>query len=511
MTKAENNILEFFKKAANEHPTKVAIIEKAKTISFSTLENEVHYTAIYFQQKGIKKGDKVLVFVPMSIDLYRILLALFKIGAIPIFLDEWVSKKRMEAACELANASAFIGIIKARVYSLFSTVLKKIPIKIGTTYKKYSSKNFDEVFVQPNDTALITFTTGSTGTPKAAIRTHEILTAQFEALKEIINPSENDIDLCALPIVLLINLGAGYTSVIANYNSRKPNTLKVKRIVEQVKKYKVNRIVGSPFLLHQLALYCLEKNIKISLVQKIFTGGATVFKTAALNIRSAFFTSNIQVVYGSTEAEPISAIDIDDLIKSNNTVKQNGINTGIPHSCAKIKICKISEYPLYFIDDAALNEHCLAENNIGEIIVSGKHVVQQYLHNEDAVKQTKIFIGDTCWHRTGDSGYLTKEGNLFFTGRCNTLIYKNNTIISTYFYENNLQAIVGINIGTVLQKNETLIAFVETDSTCDKKFIEKEIYLLQIDRIVFLKKIPRDPRHNSKIDYEKLRTFIVGY
>ncbi len=510
MNKQENNIINFFLAAAKAHPHKIAIIYKEQAISFSQLADDIDATAIHFQQNGIQQGDKVLVFVPMSIELYRILLALFKIGAIVIFLDEWVSKKRMEESCKLAQCDAFIGIWKAKVFAQFSSELRKIPIKLGTTYRNYPAKVFIPPFVQPSDVALITFTTGSTGVPKAAMRTHDILYHQFIALKEIINPTENDIDLCALPIVLLINLGAGCTSVIANYNARKPAKLKETLIIQQLQTHKINRAVGSPFLLKQLALYCTAHNISLPHLQKIFTGGATVFIDDAKVLHAAFPNTKVVAVFGSTEAEPISAINIVDLIKSNNGLLQAGVNTGVPHHCATTKILNITDAPAEYADETALEKDCLPPNMIGEIIVSGKHVVQQYLHNEAAVKRTKIFIGNTCWHRTGDSGYLTQEGNLYFTGRCSTLINDNGKIISTLFYENNLQSIAGVNIATIIKQHEKLLAIVQIDNNANKENIIEAIKNLGIENISFINKMPRDSRHHSKIDYNKLHQMYLS-
>ncbi|NJM17110.1 MAG: hypothetical protein HC896_18550 [Bacteroidales bacterium] len=77
--------------------------------------------------------------------------------------------------------------------------------------------------VEPHATALITFTTGSTGTPKAADRSHAFLKEQFNALLDEIKPSANDVDMPVLPIVLFVNLGVGCTSVIADFNVAEPN------------------------------------------------------------------------------------------------------------------------------------------------------------------------------------------------------------------------------------------------------------------------------------------------
>ena len=135
----------------------------------------------------------------MGIDLYKIVLALFKIGATAVFLDEWVNKSRMELCCEVAQCNAFIGIFKARVLSIFSTELRKIPIKLGTQIP--ASKPAQTIIGEVNltDIALITFTTGTTGKPKAAKRTHEFLQEQFNALTDKMQPQADDVVLTMLP------------------------------------------------------------------------------------------------------------------------------------------------------------------------------------------------------------------------------------------------------------------------------------------------------------------------
>ena len=214
--KQMNNITDLFFKAAEQYPKNIAIIEEEKKISYQELAEDVKFTAGYFKEKGIQKGDRVLIFVPMSIDLYRTVLALFYMGATTVFLDEWVSKKRMELCCSIADVKAFIAIPKIKHLSFLSKELRGVPIKLGTKYTRKVKIESEEVNL--NHSALITFTTGSTGTPKAASRSHHILNEQFKALSDEIEPKETDIDITLLPIVLFINLGIGSTSVIFKYN-----------------------------------------------------------------------------------------------------------------------------------------------------------------------------------------------------------------------------------------------------------------------------------------------------
>ena len=194
------NIVNLFLNASKAHPNNIAIIEKDNKVDYKTLEKQVKQTAMMLLSKGVRKGDRVLIFVPMSVSLYRVVLAVFYIGAVAVFLDEWVSKSRMEICCKIAKCKAFIASNKIRILSFLSKELRKTPIKIGTELP--SEQSFLEHFevIDSNDTALLTFTTGSSGTPKAANRTHGFLNEQFKALLKEINPKPSDIDLSLIHI-----------------------------------------------------------------------------------------------------------------------------------------------------------------------------------------------------------------------------------------------------------------------------------------------------------------------
>jgi acyl-CoA synthetase (AMP-forming)/AMP-acid ligase II len=506
------NIVDLFYASAKRNPGKTAIVYKGQKISFGEFEKQVTNTAAYFLKKGIRKGDRVMLFVPMSFDLYRIVLALFRIGATAVFLDEWVSKKRMEACCKVAQCEAFIGIFKARILSFFSSELRKIPIHLGVNYSP-SDLNRDFPATSKEDTALITFTTGSTGIPKAAKRTHGFLHAQFNALIAKIQPQEDDIDMPVLPIVLLINLGTGTTSVIADFKASKPDSLQPEKITEQLKINSVNRVTASPFFIKEISKHVVKNKITLPELKKIFTGGAPVFPGEAAIYNKAFPGALIQIVYGSTEAEPISAIDVKELVKTENSILEKGLNVGKPDKNATVKIIRIVDAPLLVNNEAELSELEVREKNIGEIIVSGDHVLREYFNNPEGLKRNKIFIGEKCWHRTGDSGYLDEEGNLFLTGRCATLINRNGKIIAPFIYESFFQTIPGVEMGTVLLKGQKLIAVLELNELSQKKMAEEKAGAggIDFDKIIFLEKIPRDPRHNSKIDYNLLQLQLNEY
>lgn len=491
------NIVSHFLEAAKNTPDKIAIIDSEVSITFRELEKEVIATAAYFRSAGIVKGDRVLVFIPMSIDLYRVVLALFYCGATAVFLDEWVSVRRLKESCRIADCKGFIGIFKARFFSLFIPELRKIRVKLSLDTR---GQSLPLTLVKSDDSALITFTTGSTGPPKAADRTHDFLNEQLRALIQEIDPQKEDVDLVALPIVLFMNLGFGCTSVIPKFSMKRIGKMNFDTIIRQLQHHQVSRITASPFFVDGIARCIIQTKTELSALKKIFTGGAPVFPKQAALFNQAFPEAEITVVYGSTEAEPISSISTRQLFERRHELEK-GLPVGRPYSDIKLKIITISDKAIPNPDPDSFAAMCLDEGETGEIIVSGKHVLKSYFNSPDAFKNSKIIVGNAVWHRTGDSGFM-ENGELFLTGRCSQLIRKKDRLLSPFIVENLLQEIEGITIGTIMDVNGKIIVVVESEMT--KEQILPQLASVEFDDLQILAKIPRDPRHHSKIDYPRL-------
>ena len=499
-----NNIAHLFFDAAYNFPTHVAIIEGQNKLLYQDFEKQVKQTAGMLKEKGVRKGDRVLIFVPMSVNLYRTVLAVFYLGAVAVFLDEWVSKSRMELCCKIAKCQAFVCGSKVRVLSLFSSELRAIPIKIGVKITAASPILKKAATVELDDAALITFTTGSTGAPKAANRTHGFLYQQFKALLSEINPTPSDVDMPILPIVLLCNLAVGATSVIADFNARKPAKMKAEKVVQQIITHQVNRITASPFFLDHLCAHLSQKGRVMPGLKQVFTGGAPVFPQQVKEYFKVFTSASVHIAFGSTEAEPISVIKGKEVIDGEPHITEKGLCVGTPYVDIQLKIIAVKDQVIETKDDE-LKELVLKEGDVGEIVVSGKHVLTSYFNDDQALKRNKIFTTSQVWHRTGDSGRIV-EGKLYLLGRCKQLIKYKDGYLSPFVYEYFIRNDLGFSCGTVLMIHHVLTLIIEDQSAEEKTISSK---LLPYDSVVFLKKIPRDPRHHTKIDYSKLDTLLA--
>ncbi len=492
MVNSENyNITDLFYQVCTDFPDRIAIVDETGEISFTDLKNEVETTIAYLQSKGIQKGDRILVFVGMGQDLYRIVLAIFSMGAVAVFIDEWVNTKRLSMCCKLAKCKAIIAPLKYRIIGCFISEIRSIPVFLNSKKKLQHIKIIHQS-TKKNDSALITFTTGSIGIPKAADRTHGFLKAQFDALHPILTGSVN---MTMLPIVLLINLGLGITSVIPKFKSSKPKTFNPVRIFQQINKYNVESIIASPFYLLEMA----RKVENCPTITHLISGGAPVYAGDAQLISKAFQNANFTVVYGSTEAEPISHCDANQIVIKKESF---GLFTGIPVETIELKIISNESKPK--MTESGLEEICLKNSEIGEIIVSGIAVNKSYIDNPVAISENKIITEQTVWHRTGDSGYLNEKGELFLCGRVAQIITKSDKTFYPFVIENQLKSLPGIQLGTIIQHKEQIYLVIEKNSAFKPESIEK----FNFDKISFLEEIPRDPRHHSKIDYSKLKSLL---
>lgn len=501
-----SNIISILKENASKYPDKIAIKDKESSITYAELWQQVRSTASYYNSKNIKSGDRVLVFVPMSVNLYINMLAIFYVGATAVFLDQWSSTKRLNLACKIAECKAMVGIKKARLLWFMSSAFRKIPVYLDPKNEKqcpvlepYSSKK--------EDTALITFTTGSTGNPKAAKRTHGFLIEQFDALQYTLNPTENDIDLVTLPIFVLMNLGTGGTSVIADFDPRKPATMDPSRIADQVIENKCTRIISSPYFLLELSNYVVHYKKELPSITHLFTGGAPVYPDDCKKFLKAFPTTTNAVIYGSTESEPISEVSFPELANFSKAIEMNGIYVGSPYYKIELRIINISEDAIGSITKDKLTNMSLPAGKIGEIVVSGHHVLTEYYNSEEAFKKNKINVEGKIWHRTGDAGFVDEHGRLYLTGRCNTLLYQQDKILSPFIYEYIINSVETVRCGTLMRLDSKITLIIETKGKQDYDSIETELSMkgLSFDAIRYVDHIPMDQRHFSKIDYDKLK------
>ncbi len=508
MSHATFNIVEVFIKAAQAQPDTLALKQDKKQTTYRSLLSDVQHTAAAFLEKGVRPGDKVLVFVPVSPDLYRIVLALFYIGASPVFLDAWVSFRRLRACCEAVPCQAII--VARRLLWLVRLInpLRSIPIKLHPGIALPVAQQIVPPFAtQPQNTALVTFTTGSTGTPKAADRTHAYLAAQLKALAPLI-PEDSCTIVSTLPIVVLINLALGKATVLPPRKYKIKKSRSAAHLAAAIQEEHADTMIVSPATISQFTGFSLPS------IKYIITGGGPVFPQIAAQVRESFSQADATIVFGSTEAEPVSHLKADVIARTSpDTLFTLGLPVGFPDSNALVSIIPFSYQPVNGHTWEEWERLRCKDSVAGEIVVSGGHVLKHYINNPAAEAVNKIQVAGNTWHRTGDAGRIGDDGMIYFLGRCSEAILHNGKHLFPAIITYRFCSLTGAKNAALIEIKQKLTLVLEKPSILKQEELKCAMKQCGISAatIVYVKHIPKDPRHQTKTDYEHLYRMLTAH
>ena len=478
---------------------KTCFVAHGKNVSYHDFYKMVSCFKDYLLSKDIKKGDKVLILVPMSLELYVSLFSIWSIGAVPCFMDAGFIKNGMKKN-DFDDIKAVIGITKYILYSNINSHLRKLKLKINVNVMyslKYTHELTNEA-LEDEAPGILTYTSGTTGKPKVAQRNHDFLNIQANILFDNLMYEENDIELSTMPIFTLSNINAGITTVVAKGNFSNLGKTNPKDIIKQIKDNNINRIMAAPGLLGIVSRYANENGIVLNNVTKIMTGGGAIFLDLINNIKKAFPSATILTAYGSTEAEPISKLDMTNLDEYYINKIKDGF--GIPAG----KIIGVDDCKTINTDKEELGEiskeefERLITGDVGEIVVTGKNVLKGYVGGIGDAKN-KFSVDGIKYHRTGDMGIFDERGELWLRGRKKEPFFN---------IEASLHAQFDIDKTAVFENEGKIILVLEKGSQLSESDIKDKIKFASIDEIKFVDKIPLDKRHSSKVDYNELRKIL---
>ena len=551
-TTPNNNVASFLHRNAEMHPNATAYywvapdelqrwmeeknagdFVKHQQSSFREFAGDVERVAGGLRSLGLGKGDCVLLFLPMSVALYTAMLGLQRIGAVPVFLDSWARRDELDSSAQAVDAKAMISFEQAFELAAASPSLKDLSTRIvfGPATGEYTAR-LEELIQYPDsasiepvaqeDTALITFTTGSSGAPKGANRTHRFLAAQHEALDDFLPYTEKDVDLPAFPIFSLNNIAGGVSTVIPAIDVGTPATHDSALLFAQINTCHVTCATLSPWLLNTMAADYHEQGHRLSKMRRVATGGAPVSRDNLIDFKAIAPQAEIWVLYGSTEVEPIAHIEAEEMLVLPNHASEDiewvedGVNVGHPVSTLRVKFLRIHTDPIEIQTKSDWATLEVGTGEVGELIVAGEHVCRDYYNNPEAFCRAKIRDTDgTIWHRTGDLARLDDNGFLWMVGRVHNAIQRDGQYVFPVRAEMVLQklsfvrqaAYLGLPDAKLKERTACVVALNTVERPQQRTEIERIMkkHDLPVDELHIVDEIPMDPRHHSKVEYDTLR------
>jgi olefin beta-lactone synthetase len=550
---SENNVVARLRAVAARTPDRPALVFDGaagrRQATFTELWNAVDRAGAGLSARGLAAGDRAIVMVPMSIELYTVLLGVLKVGAAAVFVDPWIGVRQVAAFAAFAEPTAFLGVAKSHWLRQLERRLRRIRLSVTTGRRVLSipaRHTLAELLdtagdgaihpVRPSDPALITFTSGSSGTPKGSNRTHGFLVAQHEALSGEFPYDDADVDMPMFPVFALNNLATGITSIVPDIDFRHVAECDGAKLLAQIRRERVTTVTASPPFFDRLADATISKTQAADPTppfapRRLLTGGAPVRDDQLRRWRSTWSAARIEVVYGSTEAEPVAHIEAGErLERSAGGDARAGYLLGRPAACVRWRIVRITKGPIR-LGPEGWSAWLVEPPTPGELVVTGAHVGRDYFRNPDATTENKIVDADgTVWHRMGDTVYADSDGMLRLVGRVHSTIIRRGEQVHPQLLEaagrgqdHRIVAIAAIGLTNAsLGESVALIIQIaaprpggrtpkdQATKTSDNVVARLRQANFPVDRVVVTAKpLPVDPRHNSKIDYPALRTLVV--
>jgi acyl-CoA synthetase (AMP-forming)/AMP-acid ligase II len=470
--------------------------------------------------------------VKPSLDFFALTFAMLKVGAVFVMVDPGMGVKNLGTCLAEAKPEAFVGIAKAhlaRVVLGWARRSLRIRVQVGSRIPGAGHRlaaledaapdgPFEPIVpADPEQTAAILFTSGSTGVPKGVVTPYRVFAAQVDKLRDSFGIQPGERDLATFPLFALFGPALGMASVVPDMDASRPASADPAKLLEAHRAFECTNMFASPAVIDKLGRYCEANDVKLSGLRRAISAGAPA-STPSIERFVRALPEGVQLFtpYGATESLPIAVIGSDEILGETrkSTERGGGVCVGRPVEGVDVAIVEIHDDPIErWSDDLRL-----PPGEIGEIVVKGPMVTPAYYARPQSTKLAKIPDGDQTRHRMGDVGYLDDDGRLWMCGRkahrvqtsrgpmftipCEAVFNTHPAVSRT--------ALVGIGAPGVQRP----ILCVELEKNVPRSFEDilpelREIAMAHdhtraIEDFLPHPAFPVDVRHNSKIFREKL-------
>ena len=412
------NLTTLLKRSAEKFSDKTALFFENKKISYRDLYETSLRFAKGLENLGIKKGDKVAVFLQNSPEFIISYFAIINIKAICIPINNMLKEEELSFILRDSNTRLIItstsfldtvNLAKSNSPHLKYTII--IDGLIPDTFNFYEiierslfSKK-QGISIDSDDVASILYTSGTTGNPKGAMLTHKNFLSNVKSCAPSIYASDGDNFICILPmfhsfaftVCILLPLSTGASITIIEH------LMPFRRVIRNVIKKKVTVFIGIPsifnILVHmQIPSIFTSRVLKLIDPLRLAISGAAALPAEVLKASEDKFKVPLLEGYGLTETSPVVSLNP---IRG----KRKPSSVGLPIKGVDVKV----------VDKEGRDLPC---NEIGELLVKGDNVMKGYLNNDAATKETI----KNRWLYTGDIAKIDKDGYIYIVDRKKDMI-----------------------------------------------------------------------------------------
>ncbi|MDX2448272.1 MAG: AMP-binding protein [Desulfobacterales bacterium] len=427
------NLGQQLKLNASKYPDTIAIADEDRQYTFPETNQRVNKLCHSLLSLGLRKGDKVAVFMENSIEIVEIFLATAKTGLVIVPINFRLVGREVSYIVNNSDAKAFI--VDNEFTPMIDGIkgdLKAIPpsnyIVVGKAdhgyqaYEPFIEKSPDHEPVSdvaPKDTWILIYTSGTTGKPKGVVRSHESHIAFFLINAIDFGFDEHDVCLNVMPLCHINStfFTFTFTYVGATVYIHPARSFKPQQILGIIEKQKITFISLIPTH-YNLILNIAEQAQKydVSSIRKLLCSSAPVHKKMKLDIMDFFQGVDLYEAYGSTEAGIVTVLKPENQLRKLGSIGKESLGTDF------IKI----------LDE---NGNEVVSGEVGELYSRGPMLFDEYYKLPDKTKEA--FQGE--WFSAGDMARKDEDGFYQIVDR------KDNMIITggENVYPSEIEEVVG--------------------------------------------------------------------
>jgi len=475
-----NFLEEIFSQNVKLNPDLPAIITRHKLLSYSELKEKAFSASKYLSYKQINKNEPVAILSDNNPDFIVLILALWLIDAVPVPINTRLTNTEIQQLMEIAGCKKLF-IHKSCDNDPKLTSIEKFNFPFET---QFATGNDYPSNVDLKNTAVIIFTSGSSGTPKAVMLSFSNLIRSAEIGNQILQQSEKDRWLASLPFYHIGGFSIIIRALLYSASVIIPESLET----ESLKFCFENQSPTFASLVGTQLKRLIELKTKPSdELKNLLLGGGFVnndlVKTAVNN------GWKVSKVYGSSETSSfVTMIEAKDILRK---ITSSG------------KILQKNE--IFILSESGQK---LPAGKSGEIAVKSDSVMKGYINNEKETSNKS----KNGMYLSGDIGYLDEEGYLFVEARRNDLIVSGGENINPAEVQNAIFENPDIKDCYVFGLEDKTwghiaVAVVVKSSEIDiklKEFLKTKIAGYKIPKkIIYVKQIPKTSL--GKIEKGKVR------
>ncbi|MEG0438067.1 MAG: AMP-binding protein [Solibacillus sp.] len=403
------NTAELLTRAARKYPQQTAIQSMGRAVSYTALNHQANQLAHSLQQQGIKKGDKVAIFMPNVTEFVISYFAIAKLGAIVVPMNAKFTATEIEFVLNHADAKAIIA--HALIFESAKTIdFNGLKIKTGEAVEQWQSfdrllsgtgENLCTSLTEDDDSTLL-YTSGTTGNPKGVLLTHRSVLAvsTMIAIEMEVKPESKLLLMMPLSHSAPLNLFL-ITAILVGATAVLTPTFTPDLLLESVQTYKTTHFFGAPVAYLLTANSPRIQDFDLSSMKWWVYGGAPLSEKEVLFVQDKFSTDRLICVYGLTEAGPSGSI----LLAEDHPQRAGSIGKRAPYG-TELRIVNDQ------FEDVAAGE-------VGEIVLHGEGNMKKYYKNPEATQATM----QNGWIRSGDLAKIDEDGYVYIVDRKKDVIF----------------------------------------------------------------------------------------